>query len=239
MLFSNKINIDKISVSLIEEILGFNEPEFALSSDTKEVIENKQIGLTIYSNSDEIFAVFDELQIPHKEKTIEEVLIFLYDRMLYEYMEDQSYYTKETYNKFKNTFIYDQLQILIYHSKSLMLWLYDDIEQIPRNCRSLYRKKEINPVDETNYLEIYKRFKMYMEFVPPERLVKYFNDLVGLKHFSVRTKAIYHAFVEELELRDIDYDIMLYGKEQMLSYHIDIVTKNIKISVIKMKHDNY
>ena len=60
MLFSNKINIDKINVSLIEEILGFNEPEYILSFDAKEIIENKQIGLTIYSNSDEIFAVFDE-----------------------------------------------------------------------------------------------------------------------------------------------------------------------------------
>ncbi len=62
----------------MEEILGFNEPEYSLSSD---VIENKQVGLTIYSNSDEIFVVFDELHIPYKETTIEEVLIFLFDRL--------------------------------------------------------------------------------------------------------------------------------------------------------------
>lgn len=93
MLFSNKINKDKISISLMEEILGFNEPEYILSSDAKEIIEKKQIGLTIHSNSDEIFALLDKLQIPYQEKTIEEVLIFLYDRMLYEYMEDQSCYT--------------------------------------------------------------------------------------------------------------------------------------------------
>ena len=60
MLFSNKINIDKISVSLIEEILGFNEPEYSLSSDAKKIIENKQVGLTIYSTSYEICALLDE-----------------------------------------------------------------------------------------------------------------------------------------------------------------------------------
>ena len=232
MLYSNKINKNRISLSLMEEILGFNEPEYSLSSD---VIENKQIGLTIYSNSDEIFAVFDELQIPYKEKTIEEVLIFLYDRMLYEYMEDQSYYTKESYNRFKNTFIYDQLQILIYHTKSMMLWLYNDIEQIPKNCRSLYRIKEINPVYQTNYIEYYEHYKLFMEFLPPEKLPRYFNKLVGLKHFSVRTKAIYHALVEELEIRDIDYDSMLYGKERMLSYKIEIVTIDNKLTVLKNK----
>ena len=42
---------------------------------------------------------------------IEEVLKFLFDRLLYEYMEDQSYYTEESYNRFKNTFIYMQLQM--------------------------------------------------------------------------------------------------------------------------------
>jgi len=124
MLFSNKINIDKISISLIEEILGFNEPEYTLSSDPKEIIENKQIGLTIHSNFDEIFAVFDELQIPYQEKTIEEVLEFLFDRLLYEYMEDQSCYTKETYSRFKNTFIYDQLQILIYLYVFKLKWTF-------------------------------------------------------------------------------------------------------------------
>ena len=71
MLFSNKINVDKISVSLIEEILGFNDPEYILSSDAKEIIENKQIGLTIHSNSDEIFALLDELQIPYQDKTMQ------------------------------------------------------------------------------------------------------------------------------------------------------------------------
>jgi hypothetical protein len=233
MLFSNKINVDKMSISLIEEILGFNEPEYILSSDEKDIIDNKQIGLTIHSNSDEIFALLDELQIPYQEKTIEEVLIFLYDRMLYEYMEDQSYYTKESYSKFKNTFIYDQLQMLIYHTKSLMLWLYNDIEQIPRNCRSLYRKKEINPVDQTNYIDDYEHYKFHMEFLPPEKLPRYFNKLVGLKHFSVRTKAIYHALVEELEIRDIDYDSMLFSKERMFSYSIEIVTINNKLTVVK------
>jgi len=49
MLFSNKINIDKISVSLIEEILGFNEPECILSSDEKEIIENKLLLYSIFS----------------------------------------------------------------------------------------------------------------------------------------------------------------------------------------------
>lgn len=233
MLFSNKINIDKISVSLIEEILGFNEPECILSSDAKIIIENKQVGLTIHSNSDEIFAVFDELQIPYKEKTIEEVLIFLFDRLLYEYMEDQSYYTKETYSRFKNKFIYDQLQILIYHTKSLMLWLYNDIEQFPKNCRSLYRIKDVNPVYQTNYIEYYEHYKLFMEFLPSEKLPIYFNKLVGLKHFSVRTKAIYHALVEELEIRDINYDCMLYGKERMFSYKIEIKSINNKYKVIR------
>jgi hypothetical protein len=233
MLFSNKINVDKISVSLIEQILGFNEPEYILSSDAKEIIENKQIGLTIHSNSDEIFALLDELQIPYQDKTIEEVLIFLYDRMLYEYMEDQSYYTKESYSRFKNTFIYDQLQILIYHTKSMMLWLYNDIEQIPKNCRSLYRIKEINPVYQTNYIEYYEHYKLFMEFLPPEKLPRYFNKLVGLKHFSIRTKAIYHALVEELEIRDIDYDSILFGKERMLSYSIEIISINNKYKVIR------
>lgn len=233
MLFSNKINIDKISVSLIEEILSFNEPEYILSSDEKEIIENKQIGLTIHSNSDEIFALLDELQIPYKEKTIEEVLIFLFDRLLYEYMEDQSYYTKETYSRFKNTFIYDQLQILIYHTKSLMLWLYNDIEQFPKNCRSLYRIKDINPDYQTNYIEYHEHYKLFMEFLPAEKLPRYFNQLVGLKHFSIKTKAIYHALVEELEIRDIDYDSMLYCKEPMLSYSIEIVTIDNKLTVLK------
>lgn len=233
MLFSNKINVDKISVSLIEEILSFNDPEYILYSDEKVIIENKQIGLTIHSNSDEIFALLDELQIPYKEKTIEEVLIFLYDRILYEYMEDQSYYNKESYSRFKNTFIYDQLQILIYHTKSLMLWLYNDIEKIPRNCRSLYRIKDINPDYQTNYIEYYEQFKLFMEFLPPEKLPRYFNKLVGLKHFSIRTKAIYHALVEELEIRDIDYDSMLYGNELMFSYKIEIKSINNKYKVIR------
>jgi hypothetical protein len=233
MLFSNKINIDKISISLIEQILGINEPEYILSYDEKEIIENKQIGLTIHSKSEEVFALLNELQIPYKEKTIEEVLIFLFDRLLYEYMENQSCYTKETYNKFKSTFIYDQLQMLIYHTKSLMLWLYDDIEQIPRNCRSLYRKKEISPVYETNYLEKYEHYKLHMEILPTEKLLRYFNKLVGLKHFSIRTKAIYHALVEELEIRDINYDFMLYGKERMFSYKIEIISINNKYKVIR------
>ena len=58
----------------------------------------------IDSSSFEILTLLDKLQIPYKGKSIEEVLKFLYDRLLFEYMEDQSYYTKETYNKFKNTF---------------------------------------------------------------------------------------------------------------------------------------
>ena len=222
-----------MSLSMMEEILSFNEPEYSLSYDAKEIIENKQVGITIHSNSDEIFAVFDELQIPNKEKTIEEVLIFLFDRLLYEYMEDQSYYTKETYSRFKNTYIYDQLQILIYHTKSLMLWLYNDIEQFPKNCRSLYRIKDINPVYQTNYIEYYEHYKLFMEFLPPEKLPRYFNKLVGLKHFSVRTKAIYHALVEELEKRDIDYDSMLYCKERMFSYKIEIKSINNKYKAIR------
>lgn len=230
MLFSNK---NRMSLSMMEEILGINEPEYILSYDEKAIIENKQIGLTIHSNSDEIFIVFDELHIPYKEKTIEEVLILLFDRLLYEYMEDQSYYTKETYSRFKNTFIYDQLQILIYHTKSLMLWLYNDIDQIPKNCRSLYRIKDINPVYQTNYIEYYEHYKLFMEFHPPEKLPRYFNKLVGLKHFSVRTKAIYHALVEELEIRDIDYVSMLYDKEPMLSYSIEIKSINNKYKVIR------
>ena len=233
MLYSNKINIDKISISLIEEILGINEPEYILSYDEKAIIENKQIGLTIHSNSDEIFVVFDELHIPYKEKTIEEVLIFLFDRLLYEYMEDKSYYTKETYSRFKNTFIYDQLQILIYHTKSLMLWLYNDIEQFPKNCRSLYRIKDINPVYQTKYIEYYEHYKLFMEFLPPEKLPRYFNQLVGLKHFSVRTKAVYHVLVEELEIRDIDYVSMLYDKERMFSYKIEIKSINNKYKAIR------
>jgi hypothetical protein len=233
MLFSNKINKNRISLSMMEEILGFNEPEYILSSDEKEIIENKQRGLTIHSKSDEVFALFDELHIPYIEKTIEEVLIFLFDRLLYEYMKNQSCYTKETYNRFKSTFIYDQLQMLIYHTKSLMLWLYDDIEQIPRNCRSLYRKKEISPVYETNYLEKYEHYKLHMEILPPEKLPRYFNQLVGLKHFSIRTKAVYHALVEELEIRDVNYDCMLYGKERMLSYSIEIKLINNKYKVIR------
>lgn len=229
MLFS-KNNKTSLSASMMDEIFGINEPEYSLSSD---VIENKQVGLTIYSNSDEIFAVLDELQIPYKGKKIEDMLEFLFDRLLYEYMIDQSYYTKETYSKFKNTFVYEQLQILIYHAKSLMLWLYNDIEQFPRNCRGLYRKKEINPVYQTKYLEEYEHYKLFMEFLPPEKLPRYFNQLVGLKHFSVRTKAIYHAFVEELEIRDVDYDIMLYSKERMLSYYIDIVSQDNKLIVVR------
>ena len=218
---------------MMEEILGFNEPEYTLSSDANEIIENKQVGLTIHSNSVEVFALLDELQIPYKEKTIEKVLNFLFDRVLYEYMEDQSCYTKETYNKFKNTFIYGQLQILIYHTKSLMLWLYNDIEQFPKNCRSLYRIKDINPVYQTNYIEYYEHYKLFMEFLPPEKLPRYFNKLVGLKHFSIKTKAIYHALVEELEIRDIDYDSMLFGKERMFSYSIDIKSINNKYKAIR------
>ena len=217
----------------MEEILDIDEIEPALSFKKEDVSENKQVGLRIYSTSYEIFELFDELQIPYKEKTIEEVLIFLFDRLLYEYMEDQSYYTKETYSRFKNTFIYDQLQILIYHTKSLMLWLYNDIEQFPKNCRSLYRIKDINPVYQTNYIEYYEHYKLFMEFLTPEKLPRYFNQLVGLKHFSIKTKAIYHALVEELEIRDIDYDSMLNCKEPMLSYSIEIKSINNKYKAIR------
>ena len=232
MLFS-KNNKNRISLSLMEEILGFNEVEQTLSFNAEEILENAKIGLTIYSDSDEIIATLDKFQIPHKDKTIEEVLTFLFDRVLYEYMEHQSCYTKESYSKFKNTFVYKQLQMLIYHTKSLMLWLYNDIDQFPRNCRGLYRKKEIDPVYQTNYLEEYEHYKLFMEFLPPEKLPRYFNQLVGLKHFSIRTKAIYHALVEELEIRDINYDIMLYGKERMLSYYIDIVSQDNKLIVVR------
>ena len=71
-----------------------------------------------------------------------------------------------------------------------------------------------------------------MEFLPPEKLPIYFNQLVGLKHFSIRTKAIYHALVEELEIRDVNYDFMLYGNERMLSYKIEIKSINNKYKVI-------
>jgi hypothetical protein len=74
-----------------------------------------------------------------------------------------------------------------------------------------------------------------MGIVKPERLAEYFNSLVGLKHFSIKTKAIYHAFVEELEIRDIEYDSILYGKEKMLSYNIDIVIKDSILTVIKIE----
>jgi hypothetical protein len=233
MLFS-KNNKTSLSASMMDEIFGIEEIEQTLPPNPEEILENEKVGLTIFSDSDEIIATLDKFQIPHKDKTIEEVLTFLFDRLLYEYMEDQSYYTKESYSKFKNTFVYDQLQILIYHTKSLMLWLYNDIEQFPRNCRGLYRKKEINPVYQTNYLEEYEHYKLFMEFLPPEKLPRYFNQLVGLKHFSIRTKAIYHALVEELEIRDINYDIMLYSKERMLSYYIDIVSQDNKLIVVKI-----
>lgn len=217
MLYYNKINKNKISLSLMEEILDIEE-----------------VGLTINSNTIDIFAYLDKLQIPYKGKTIEEVLQFLFDRLLYEYMHDQSYYTKESYSKFKNTFIYDQLQMLIYHVKSLLLWIFNnDINQIPKNCKMLFRKKEIDPVYQTNYLQEYEHYKLFMEFLPPEKLPRYFNQLVGLKHFSIRTKAIYHALVEELEIRDINYNIMLFGKERMLSYYIDIVLVKNRLTVIK------
>lgn len=218
----------------MEEILGFDEEENTMLSNSEGIKGSNKIGLTIYSDSDEIIATLNKFEIPHKDKTIEEVLKFLFDRLLYEYMQDQSYCTKETYSKFKNTFVYDQLQILIYHTKSYILWLYsDDIKQIPRNYKILYRKKDIHPIDETDYLEQYEHFKMIMGIVKPERLALYFNSLVGLKHFSVRTKAIYHAIVEELELRDIDYDSMLYSKERMLSYYIDIISQDNKLMVIR------
>jgi hypothetical protein len=232
MLFS-KNNKNRISLSLMEEILDFDEVEQTLSFNVEEILENAKVGLTIYSDSDEIIATLDEFQIPYKCKTIEEVLTFLFDRLLYEYMEDQSYYTKESYSKFKNTFVYKQLQMVIYHTKSLMLWLYNDIEQFPRNCIGLYRKKEINPVYQTNYLEEYEHYKLFMEFLPPDKLPRYFNQLVGLKHFSIRTKAIYHALVEELEIRDINYDSMLYSKERMLSYYIDIISQDNKLIVVR------
>jgi hypothetical protein len=217
MLYSNKIDKNRLRLSLMDEILDIEDA-----------------CLTIYSNRFEVFKTLDELQIPYEEKTIQEVLNFLFDRLLFEYMEDQSYYNLESYNKFKDTFIYKRLQLLITNTKSLMLWMSDnDTNQIPKNCKILYRKQDINPVNETNYLKLYERYKIFMEIATPERLVKYYNSLVGLRHFSVRTKAIYHAFVEELELRDIDYDILLYGKEKMLSYNVDIVTKNSKIKVIQ------
>lgn len=230
MLYSNK---NRMSLSMMEEILGFDEVEQTFSATTKEILKPEEIGITTYSNSIEIFALLDQLQIPYNDKTIEEVLKFLFDRLLYEYMEDQSYYNDESYDKFKNTCIYKQLQVLIFHTKSVMLWLYNDIENIPRNGKRLYRKKEINPVYETNYLEKYEHFKMIMGAVKPERLAEYFNSLVGLKHFSCKTKAMYHAIVEELEIRDINYDCMLYTKERMLSYTIEIVTINNELVVTK------
>lgn len=216
MLYSNKIAKNRISLSLMEEILDFDE-----------------VGLTIYSTNNEIFNTLDELQIPYKEKTIEEVLNFLFDRLLFEYMENQSHYNEKSFSKFKKTLIYQQLQMLIYHVKSLLLWMSDNnTNQIPKNCKILYRKQDVNPINETNYLKLYERYKIFMEIATPERLVKYYNSLVGLKHFSVRTKAIYHAFVEELELRDINYDIMLYGKERMFSYNIEIKSIDNKYKVI-------
>lgn len=233
MLFSKNYKTS-LNASMMDEILGIEELENTLLSNSEEILDIEKIGLTYSSSKDEIFASLDKLQIPYKGKIIEELLKFLFDRLLYEYMEDQTYYTIESYSRFNNTFIYEQLQILIYHVKSLLFWLYNnDSKQIPRNCKSLYRKKDINPVDETNYFENYEHFKILMEFVAPKRLAEYFNSLVGLKHFSVRTKSIYHSFVEELELRDIDYDCMLYCKERMLSYYIDIVSLDNKLIVVR------
>lgn len=80
---------------------------------------------------------------------------------------------------------------------------------------------------------VYERFKMYMRFVTLERLTEYLNSLLGLKHFSVRTKAICHAFVEELELRDIHYNVMFFGQERLLSYYIKIVTKDDNLIVFR------
>lgn len=200
----------------------------------EEILEIHKVRLTHSSTTDIIFSTLDGFEIPYKDKSIPEVLALLFDRLLYEYMEDQSCYNEESYKKFKNTFIYYQMQMMIYHVKAQMLWLYNnDVRQIPKNAKILFRKTEINPIDDTSYVEEYNRFKMYMEFVTPNKLSEYFNSVVGLNHFSVRTKALYHAFVEELELRGIDYDIMLYGNERMLSYHITIEIKNNKLTVIK------
>lgn len=201
--------------------------------DEDEVLDNNKVDFSLL-NRDEIFESLGELQIPFKNKTLVEVLHFLFDRLLYEYMEDQSYHNEESYTKFKNSLIYNQLQLLIYNVKFLILEMYNnDIDQIPNNCIRTYRKTEINPIRDTNYLSTYEKYKKNIQLLSPYSIPEFFNRLVGLRHFSVRTKAIYHAIVEELELRDINYDIMLCGKERMLSYEIDIVTKDCELTVIK------
>lgn len=231
----SKNNKNGLTASMMDEMFGIEEVEEILDSNSEQIRGSDKIVLTLLSSKDEVLASLDELEIPYHDKTIEQVLTFLFDRLLYEYMEHQSYYTKESYSEFKTTFMYDQLQILIYHVKFTMLNLYDNgVHQIPRHYKFLYRMKDINPVEKTNYLEIYERFKMYMEFVTPYRLAKYFNYLVGLKHDSVRTKAIYHAFVEELEKRVVNQDGMLYSNESMLIYYADIVSQANKLFVVKI-----
>lgn len=200
----------------------------------EEILEIHEVRLSHTSTTDVIFATLDGFEIPYKDKSIPEVLDLLFDRLLYEYMEDQPCYNQESYKKFKNTFMYFQIQMMIYHVKTQMLWLYNnDVRQIPKNAKVLFLKTEINPIDDTNYVEEYDRFKMYLEFVTPNKLVGYFNSIVGLKHFSIKTKALYRAFVEELEFRNIDYDVMLFGQDRMLSYNIAIEIKNNKLIVIK------
>lgn len=165
MLYSNKIDKNRLRLSLMHEILDIEDA-----------------CLTIYSTHFEVFKTLDEFQVPYKDKTIEEVLNFLFDRLLFEYMEDQSYYNTESYNKFKETFIYKRLQLLITNTKYLLLWMSDnDTNQILKNCKILYRKQDVNPVNETNYLKLYERYKIFMEIATPKRLVKYYNSLVGLK----------------------------------------------------------
>lgn len=218
MLFSY-IDKNRISASMMCEILGVEE-----------------VGLTLYSDSKEVFKSLKKLDIPYQDKTNEEVLNFLFDRLLYEYMEHQSYYTESTYDEFKKTSIFVELQLLIYHVKSIVFWLFNNEmtkTNMSRNLKHLLIKTDVNPKTDTDYLKYYEQYKLYMSLVNPEQLIKYFNSIVGLKHFSVKTKAIYHAFVEEIEIRDIDYDSMLYSKERMLSYHIDIVIKYNKLIVIR------
>lgn len=233
MMFS-KNNKNGLTASMMDEIFGIEEVEKILEPNSEKSRFIEKVGLTLSYSKDDVLAILDGLQIPHKDKTIEEILNFIFDRLLFEYMEDQSYYKEDSYLKFKNTLIYGRLQMLICHFKNILLIMANnDYNQIPKNCKMFYRKQDLNPVSETNYLKLYERYKTYMGIVTPERLLKYYNNLVGLKHFSVKTKAIYHAFVEELELRDIDYDIMLYGKERILSYHINIITKNNKLIVVR------
>lgn len=215
-------------------LFSYTNKRIMSDSLMSEIFGDDEVRLTLKSETEEVFKYLDFLCIPYKNHTIEEVLEFLYDRILYEYMENQTCYSKETFIEFKKTIIYKEIQILIYHLKKLLLWLYDEnYQKMPRTSRLLMKKSDINPEQDTVYIVYYEQYRLYMSLVVPDKLVGYFNSLVGLKHLSVRTKAIYHAFVEEIERRNFDYDDLIYSKEKMLSYFIEVSSNNNKFKIIK------